>query len=153
RSRLGCSRPGTLSNMRCFGEYLVREGMWSANPLRWVKRPKITPPHDPSAQRGVHDLRGYSLSPQGAEIIQMPRPWVAAISFPFGSSVSWLTTTFGTTLPYRSDVVPLSDEVKTPKSVATASLPPSYTRSSMGASGSEPERPAQLAPPVFVSKT
>jgi site-specific recombinase XerD len=34
---------GTLSTMRCFGEYLVREGVWSANPLRWMKGPKVTP--------------------------------------------------------------------------------------------------------------
>lgn len=34
---------GTLSTMRCFGEYLVREGVWSANPLRWMKGPKLTP--------------------------------------------------------------------------------------------------------------
>jgi site-specific recombinase XerD len=34
---------GTLSTMRCFGEYLVRMGVWEANPLRWIKGPKITP--------------------------------------------------------------------------------------------------------------
>jgi len=33
----------TLSTMRCFGEYLVREGVWAANPLRWMQGPKITP--------------------------------------------------------------------------------------------------------------
>lgn len=34
---------GTLSVMRGMGEYLVREGVWEANPLRWMKGPKITP--------------------------------------------------------------------------------------------------------------
>jgi integrase/recombinase XerD len=34
---------GTLSTMRGFGDYLVREGLWSANPLRWMKGPKVTP--------------------------------------------------------------------------------------------------------------
>lgn len=34
---------GTLSTMRCFGEYLLRQGVWSTNPLRWMKGPKITP--------------------------------------------------------------------------------------------------------------
>jgi site-specific recombinase XerD len=33
----------TLSTMRCFGEYLVRAGVWEANPLRWMKGPRITP--------------------------------------------------------------------------------------------------------------
>lgn len=33
----------TLSTMRCFGEYLVREGLWTQNPLRWMKGPKVSP--------------------------------------------------------------------------------------------------------------
>lgn len=34
---------GILSTMRGFGEFLVRDGLWSANPLRWMKGPKVTP--------------------------------------------------------------------------------------------------------------
>jgi site-specific recombinase XerD len=34
---------GTLSMMRGMGDYLVREGEWMTNPLRWMKGPKITP--------------------------------------------------------------------------------------------------------------
>jgi site-specific recombinase XerD len=34
---------GTLSTMRGFGDYLVREGYWRQNPLRWMKGPKVTP--------------------------------------------------------------------------------------------------------------
>lgn len=33
----------TLSTMRGFGDYLVREGYWRQNPLRWMKGPKVTP--------------------------------------------------------------------------------------------------------------
>jgi site-specific recombinase XerD len=36
---------GTLSTMRCFGDYLVREGVWTQNALRWMKGPKVTPYH------------------------------------------------------------------------------------------------------------
>jgi len=32
-----------LSTMRGMGEYLVREGVWEKNPLRWMKGPKISP--------------------------------------------------------------------------------------------------------------
>jgi site-specific recombinase XerD len=28
---------GTLSTMRCFGDYLVREGLWRQNPMRWSR--------------------------------------------------------------------------------------------------------------------
>ena len=34
---------GTLSTMRGFGDYLVREGYWRQNPLRWMKGPTVTP--------------------------------------------------------------------------------------------------------------
>lgn len=34
---------GTLSSMRGFGDFLVREGVWTTNPLRWMKGPKVTP--------------------------------------------------------------------------------------------------------------
>lgn len=33
----------TLSTMRGFGDYLVRQGLWKLNPLRWMKGPKVTP--------------------------------------------------------------------------------------------------------------
>ena len=29
--------------MRGFGDYLVRQGLWKINPLRWMKGPKVTP--------------------------------------------------------------------------------------------------------------
>ena len=34
---------GTLSTMRGFGDFFVRQGLWTINPLRWMKGPKITP--------------------------------------------------------------------------------------------------------------
>lgn len=34
---------GTLSTMRGFGDFLVRQGLWKLNPLRWMKGPKISP--------------------------------------------------------------------------------------------------------------
>jgi len=34
---------GTLSTMRGFGDHLVRQGLWTINPPRWMKGPKATP--------------------------------------------------------------------------------------------------------------
>ena len=56
---------GTLSTMRCFGDYLVREGVWRANPLRWMKGPKVTP---------------YSRLPKRIERAHMEALWRAAAS-------------------------------------------------------------------------
>lgn len=33
----------TLSTMRGFGDFLVRQGLWRVNPLRWMKGPKVSP--------------------------------------------------------------------------------------------------------------
>ncbi len=30
-----------VSNLRCMGEFLVEEGIWAQNPLRWIQGPKI----------------------------------------------------------------------------------------------------------------
>ncbi len=32
-----------MSHMRCFGNYLVRQGAWLDNPLKWMHGPKVTP--------------------------------------------------------------------------------------------------------------
>jgi integrase/recombinase XerD len=34
---------GTLSTARGFGDFLVRQGLWTVNPMRWMKGPKVTP--------------------------------------------------------------------------------------------------------------
>lgn len=32
-----------VSKLRCFGEYLVQQGVWQHNPMRWVKGPRLDP--------------------------------------------------------------------------------------------------------------
>lgn len=32
-----------MSHLRCMGEYLVNQGVWQQNPLRWIQSPKIDP--------------------------------------------------------------------------------------------------------------
>jgi integrase/recombinase XerD len=34
---------GVASKMRCMGEYLVQEGVWNKNPMRWIKGPRLDP--------------------------------------------------------------------------------------------------------------
>jgi len=36
---------GVISKMRGFGDYLVRQGVWADNPLKWMHGPKLTPYH------------------------------------------------------------------------------------------------------------
>lgn len=56
---------GTLSVMRGMGDYLVREGVWISNPLRWMRGPKVTP---------------YSRLPQRIDVAQMEALWREAAS-------------------------------------------------------------------------
>jgi integrase len=68
---------GTLSTMRGFGDYLVREGFWRANPLRWMKGGKVTP---------------YSRLPRRIERAHMEALWrEAARSRGEFSRALWLT--------------------------------------------------------------
>lgn len=68
---------GTLSSMRGFGDFLVAQGLWSVNPLRWMKGPKVTP---------------YSTLPQRIDHEHMQALWREAASRrgPFSSHL-WVT--------------------------------------------------------------
>ncbi len=46
---------GVMSHLRCMGEYLVNEGLWHQNPLRWIRSPKI----DPRRRLPRHIDRGH----------------------------------------------------------------------------------------------
>jgi len=59
---------GAVSIMRGMGEFLVLKGIWSSNPLRWLRGPKL----DPRAR-----------VPQRIGSAQMERLWSAAASLPF----------------------------------------------------------------------
>ena len=66
----------TLSTMRCFGDYLVRQGLWRINPLRWMKGPKVTP---------------YSRLPKRIDHAHMEAMWrEAANRRPYSSNL-WVT--------------------------------------------------------------
>jgi len=48
---------GVVSELRCMGEFLVREGIWRANPLRWMKGPKMDPRRRIPRRIGRTDLQ------------------------------------------------------------------------------------------------
>jgi len=67
----------TLSTMRGFGDYLVRVGLWSINPMRWMKGPKVTP---------------YSRLPKRIDHAHMEAMWREAASRPGTYSAHlWVT--------------------------------------------------------------
>ena len=46
-----------MSRMRCFGDFLVREGVWIDNPLKWMHGPKVTPYHRMPKRIGATDMK------------------------------------------------------------------------------------------------
>lgn len=66
----------TLSTMRGFGDCLVRQGLWTVNPLRWMKGPKVTP---------------YSRLPQRIDHAHQEALWREAASRRGDSAYLWLT--------------------------------------------------------------
>jgi site-specific recombinase XerD len=68
---------GTMSVMRGMGEFLVREGQWQSNPLRWLKGPRI-------------DARSRVPRRIGEE--QMQRLWAAAATQPSAYACQLWTT-------------------------------------------------------------
>jgi site-specific recombinase XerD len=78
---------GTLSTMRCFGEYLVRQGLWRQNPLRWMKGPKVRPyNHLPRRIERAHmeSLWGAAAAMQGE---YSRRLWVTVLALLYGTGL------------------------------------------------------------------
>ncbi len=46
-----------LSQMRGIGDFLVREGMWISNPLKWMQGPKLTPYHRMPKRIDAQDMK------------------------------------------------------------------------------------------------
>lgn len=77
----------TLSQMRGFGDFLVEQGLWLANPLRWMKGPRVSP---------------YSRLPKRIDRAQMEAMWKEAAqmhgAFPPQLWVTVLALLYGTGL-------------------------------------------------------
>jgi site-specific recombinase XerD len=78
---------GTLSAMRCFGDYLVREGVWRQNPLRWMKGPKVTPYHrlPRRIERAHMEAIWRAAAAMQGEYSQ--RLWVTALALLYGTGL------------------------------------------------------------------
>jgi len=45
-----------ISKMRGMGDFLVREDVWSSNPLRWIQGPKVSPYNRMPKRIGSNDM-------------------------------------------------------------------------------------------------
>jgi site-specific recombinase XerD len=57
RFRAKATVSGIASKLRCFGEYLVHQGVWPNNPMRWVRGPRLDPRGRLPRRIGAEHLR------------------------------------------------------------------------------------------------
>jgi site-specific recombinase XerD len=77
----------TFSAMRGMGEYLVREGVWQANPMRWMQGPKMTPYHRLPARLQPSEIQAMWRTAAQAPGSYRPRLWLAVLSLLYGTGL------------------------------------------------------------------
>jgi len=78
---------GVMSKMRGMGEYLVREGVWSTNALRWMRGPKIDPRARLPRRVGKGDLEKLWVAAAGIPGGYRRYQWVAILSVLYGTGL------------------------------------------------------------------
>jgi site-specific recombinase XerD len=56
---------GVVSELRCMGEFLVEEGIWPKNPLRWLRGPKLDVRRQIPKRIGQDELRAIWAAARG----------------------------------------------------------------------------------------
>jgi site-specific recombinase XerD len=65
RFRAKSTVSGVASKLRCFGEFLVHQGVWPQNPMRWVRGPRLDPRGRLPRRIGADHLRQlWEAAPQ-----------------------------------------------------------------------------------------
>lgn len=78
---------GTLSVMRGMGDYLVREGAWMTNPLRWMKGPKVTPYSRLPMRLDASHLQALWRAAASARGAYWRHAWVTALALLYGTGL------------------------------------------------------------------
>jgi integrase/recombinase XerC len=78
---------GTLSVMRGMGDYLVREGVWTSNPLRWMKGPKIRPYNHLPKRLGSEDLQALWRTAASTRGEYSRHLWLVVLALLYGTGL------------------------------------------------------------------
>jgi site-specific recombinase XerD len=77
----------TLSAMRGMGDYLVREGVWLANPMRWMRGPKITPYSRLPRRIDRSDLEALLTAAATTRGAYRQHLWLAVVGLLYGTGL------------------------------------------------------------------
>jgi site-specific recombinase XerD len=78
---------GILSVMRGMGDYLVREGVWISNPLRWMKGPTIRPYHHLPKRIASEDMQAMWRAAAGAHGRYSQHLWLTVLAVLYGTGL------------------------------------------------------------------
>lgn len=78
---------GAMSKVRCFGEFLVLQGTWQSNPLRWIQGPRLRM-YDSVARRiGAAAMKGVWEQAACSRQEYHRHLWLVALSLLYGTGL------------------------------------------------------------------
>ena len=78
---------GVMSKLRCMGEFLVREGIWLSNPLRWLRGPKLDIRARLPRRISPEVMRGLWEAAAAHRYVYYRSVWVALLSIFYGTGM------------------------------------------------------------------
>jgi site-specific recombinase XerD len=78
---------GTLSVMRGMGDYLVREGVWTSNPMRWMKGPKLSPYSRLPRRLGRADMEALWRAAADSRGAYSQHLWLTVLALLYGTGL------------------------------------------------------------------
>lgn len=78
---------GTVSTMRGMGEFLVWRGMWSSNPLRWLRGPKLDPRARVPRRIGSEQMERLWSAAAGHRAAYHRHLWTTVLSVLYGTGL------------------------------------------------------------------
>lgn len=78
---------GTMSVMRGMGDYLVREGVWLSNPLRWMRGPKVSPYNRLPKRIGTSQMEALWREATSRRGAYRKHLWVTVLALLYGTGL------------------------------------------------------------------
>ena len=78
---------GTLSAMRRIGDFLMRRGLWSSNPLRWMKGPKVSPYSRVPKRIDQEHMEALWRAAAARRGAYSPQLWVTVLALLYGGGL------------------------------------------------------------------
>ena len=78
---------GIISNLRCFGKYLVQSGYWNRNPLNWIQGPRLSTRRKLGNRLNRSQLESLLKSATIARDEFTRKLWLAIITLFYGTGI------------------------------------------------------------------